>query len=777
MTRVSWLVVVAGGVLAVCGIGAARTVAPPTPPAVATSCLAPRAPPVYTHRIVRAVSGGSDVWGRQLLATPDGPTYDGARRYVAPLLYATGPEGTAETGSGVYYLPFSFPFSIQDPVNALHVADGSEIISRRVGGRSLTVYVGRAGGEVFGSCLSRLAPARLADGYLPILETSYVDDGGVRYRQESFVGRVHGVPADVSFVRLTVDARRAASGAVVRLVPSTRGLVRVRHALVSDGTTQLLFGRGGTFDGVAVRFIVPRGSRAVLYVDWINRRVRAHGVRADERTYLSGRRLTVRFWTSRLSTRVRYVVPERRIRNAQLGLLAQQLVLGARYSAGNAYEELSYAEVIDEAEVMAEYGQLKTAQAILAETLHRLGERQTNWRAGEQLVADALYFQLVGDKRFVDEQTPELVRLVDDVDRQLASESDHGLLQREPISTDVGDPVYGLHGQAIVRQGLYAMARVWSQTGHAGLAARTRALAARLDASLRWAVRASMVRLPDGSLFVPVALLDEGGSFDRLTASRAGSYWNLVMPYALASGFFAARGATANAVLRYLLNHGSLLLGVVRSKADSLYRGNSPDASGLDNVYGLSESRFLADEDRPDLLVLSLYGMLAAAMTPNTFVAGESSTVTPLDGSYFRTMYLPPNLGSNAAFLETLRLLLVHETRERDGTPRGLELAYATPRAWLAPGKTIRVVRAPTSFGDVSYSLRRRGEVVRVTVDPPARALAELRLRLRLPAGDSVAAIRTAGRAIPYDRERETVDLTGRRGHVVFDVVVRHAGR
>ena len=67
-------------------------------------------------------------------------------------------------------------------------------------------------------------------------------------------------------------------------------------------------------------------------------------------------------------------------------------------------------------------------------------------------------------------------------------------------------------------------------------------------------------------------------------------------------------------------------------------------------------------------------------------------------------MYLPPNGASNAAFLETLRLMLVHETTDTRGAPRGLELAYATPRAWLAPGSPSRYERR-TSFGPVSFSI------------------------------------------------------------------------
>ena len=43
--------------------------------------------------------------------------------------------------------------------------------------------VGAEGREPFGSCLSRLSQPTLADGYLPILETRYVDGAGVRYRR------------------------------------------------------------------------------------------------------------------------------------------------------------------------------------------------------------------------------------------------------------------------------------------------------------------------------------------------------------------------------------------------------------------------------------------------------------------------------------------------------------------------------------------------------------------------------------------------------------------
>ena len=162
----------------------------------------------------------------------------GAQRFLTPLLYATQRQQRPLTPSGFYYVPLSFGFSSYGPaVFALHVADGSEIITRHVGGPSLSVYVGN-GTERYGSCTERLRPAQLAEGYLPIAATSYVDANGVKYKQESFVGRAYSARSVVSFVKLDVDAtaarpaRRSGScrGSCSRTRRPTGLRTRVTHA-------------------------------------------------------------------------------------------------------------------------------------------------------------------------------------------------------------------------------------------------------------------------------------------------------------------------------------------------------------------------------------------------------------------------------------------------------------------------------------------------------------------------------------------------------------------
>src|SRR5581483_4518088 len=203
------------------------------------------------------------------------------------------------------------------------------------------------------------------------------------------------------------------------------------------------------------------------------------------------------------------------------------------------------------------------------------------------------YFRLSRDGRYVDEETPALAAVV----RRLAATiGANGLLPRERFSSDIADEVYGLHAQTLVWQGLLAMGRVWGETGRPRLAELCRVTALRLEEGLRRAVGESARRLRDGSLFVPASLLDARPPFAQLTASRDGTYWNLVVPYALASGFFAPGTPAAHGLLRYLTHHGSRLLGLVRAGAYRLAPGKTA-FSGTDQVYGVNVSRFLADND------------------------------------------------------------------------------------------------------------------------------------------------------------------------------------
>ena len=748
------VVAVSAALAAACGL---QTV-PAAAASAAPACVQHRVTSSYAGSVLRALRAKHDVWGNDLIGRPNGPTYAAARRLLKPLLYARGWKKSLTT-SGLYYLPFSQPLGVRGAtIVALHVADGSEILSQTTTGPRLSVFVGRYGLERYGSCLSRLAPAKLAQGYLPVLQTKYVDRAGTRYLQESFSVRGLGTGSLVSFVRLTIEAG-SARGAVVRFVTRRPTTARARKA------------QGAVHS--SVRYRVAAGESRTVYAGWIPDSTGGRTVPLDERAYEIGRERVVQFWEARLG-QTTFDVPERVVENAQRSLIVQDLGLTWRYSVGNQYQEFSFAEALDVAEVLAEYGLGDVTKEILRTGLGRLAATRSNWRMGEKLAATAHYYRLTGDREYVAETTPTLKRLVALLARQITRRQGGGLLRRERFSSDIAAKVYGLHSQAAVWQGLHAMAGVWAETGQPALARRAHALAKRLGSGLHAAVRKSEYRLKDGTLFVPAALLANHKPFDALTASRPGSYWNLVVPYALASGFFRPRGREANGIYRYMLAHGSRLLGLVRAGAYSLYVKPRYPVSGTDQVYGLNVARFLADNDRPDQLVLSLYGMLGASMTPDTFVSGEAATVAPLRGAAFRSMYNPPNTASNSAFLETLRLMLVHETRDANGRPVGLELAYSTPRPWLGVGKRIAVHEAPTPFGPLSYELRSvAGRIEGTVVVPSRRPPRTLRLRLRLPHGKRIAAVRVNGHPRPVDRRTGTIVLSGLRGQLELVAVLR----
>ena len=134
------------------------------------------------------------------------------------------------------------------------------MIAERVGGRRLTILVGAQGRERYGSCLARLGQARLADGYQPILTTTYTDAAGARYRQESFAARTSETGSLVSFVRLDVDATRSSAKVVqLRLKPSVRKLRQV-----------LAFSPGGVVKRSVLTYRIRRGTRRTVYLAWIN---------------------------------------------------------------------------------------------------------------------------------------------------------------------------------------------------------------------------------------------------------------------------------------------------------------------------------------------------------------------------------------------------------------------------------------------------------------------------------------------------------------------------
>ena len=94
-------------------------------------------------------------------------------------------------------------------------------------------------------------------------------------------------------------------------------------------------------------------------------------------------------------------VPERRVMDAQRALLVQNLGLTWRYSIGNAYEQFSFPEGVDVAQVMGACGYADVARSILRTSLTRGRDPYPNWKMGQKLVGAALHYRLSRDRAFV----------------------------------------------------------------------------------------------------------------------------------------------------------------------------------------------------------------------------------------------------------------------------------------------------------------------------------------------------------------------------------------
>jgi hypothetical protein len=250
-----------------------------------------------------------------------------------------------------------------------------------------------------------------------------------------------------------------------------------------------------------------------------------------------------------------------------------------------------------------------------------------------------------------------------------------------------------------------------------------------------------------------------------------GSYWNLMIHYVLGSGVFTAHSKEANDVLRYVEQHGGLCMGMLRARANP---GNWWVAGPrVNDLYGLRRNLALLERDEVDRALVGFYGKLAQGMTRDTFIGCEGSSIVPFD-EHGRQMSLPPNSTANANYLQTLRYMLVQDyDTDDDGEPDTLRLAYATPRAWLADGKAIKVENAPTQFGAVSYTITSKlndGTII-ADVSLPPRPATKTQIRFRLPQNQKLASATAGGKSLDVS-SGVTIDLTGLSGKVTIEAKV-----
>ncbi|HEX6443995.1 MAG TPA: hypothetical protein VF053_02825 [Streptosporangiales bacterium] len=799
---------------------AAGAAEPPPPPAAGEHCCT--VSQGYVAAVDAALRSGPDVWADQVMARPDGASYDAVKDYLVPLNgggVASGAPGSGYKGStdtGAYFLPFTMPDGDTSDVQAstdptrqhyvLPLSDGGGVmadyhvpcggepgnalpgyVTRCPNFREAKFFVGADGSERFGSAQQRAPLPRLSGGYLPILDVDYTDAQGVRYAEQVFAARVPQTSSLVAYTRITATAPDGGPRSTVLRThlddPASPSFQLSGNAVTADGRTYLVAGGDPKLSGADLSWSLDlaHGPRSVVLAMLVTPdAVTAPASMTTDGAYAAARESVRTYWNRALGAGAGVSVPEPYVMDAMRNMLIQQLVEGWRTSVGNGYEDGYVPEDTDAITTLGEFGfgaDYKANLQVLLDT-KRGTDRYVSWANGTKLEGLARYYEMTGDASTVRADLP----LVRDILASFAASSasdPHGLLAPDACCEDNGEHAYWFHGQAVAWRGMTDVLPVLRAVGEGDLADRYAPAAERFGTSLRAAIAASQVRLADGTLFVPERLLSGDQPYDRITATRAGSYWNLLVPYGLASGVLSAD--QLRDALAYIHGHGGTLLGQTRFNWQGEPVGqcdpnNLPGyyGEGADELYGWQYARALANAGEPDRLNVMFYGKLAHMTTRNTFVSGEGSDIDACPWQYYRQTWWSPMSTSTSVFLNALRQQLLHESVDDHGAVTALTLAPATPRGWLADGKTISVDRLPSRVGPVSYTLRSdlghgvvRGDVVLPAERPGTRTT----LRLATPGQQEITAVLIDGRPVSaFDPAKGTVELTGRSGRLHLEV-------
>lgn len=708
------------------------------------------------HSAKEMAASRQDVWGQAALRQPGGPSFEFFKDLLPPLRYVN-------TAFRHYPIVLSAPKS---RIKARWVSNGSAVNARanqkpmwREVGFPVHFHLGDKA-KAFGEDPQRLCGPRYTDGCLPILRIAY-KEGETTYEQEAFAP-VRGVLAEHGAVALRFTVRGAPGSIQARL--HREGALNASQRAIRDGDGRglVLFDSGWNWmEGKKeLRVRLQPGQTAVLLI--LTQPLPPPLPTFGATYYEDERKACVDCWQALLQRGVKLEVPEPIVNNAWRSLIVGQFLIAVgdrmHYSAGNAYDHLYEAECGDAVRSLLLYGFTQDAWGMIGPLLEFQRQATRFHVAGHKLQLLAHYYWLTRDAagiRRVEHSWKPVVDLI--VNNRRKS---NGLLPPDRYAGDIKQQVISLSSNANCWRGLRDMAAVLADIGEEDQARRLVRQAGDFRTAILKAV-AKSERRDSRPPFIPISLLADEQPYDMLTATRKGSYYDLMAPYVLGSGVFAPDSERETWMIDYLRMHGGLAMGMIRSTPHQGQFNNEP---GVNVLYGLRYMLTLLRRDDREHALAGFYGQLAQGMTRDTFIGGEGTRF--LHGDRLgRSMYLPPNSASNAMFLTTLRYLLIQDWEGNEGKPQTLRLLYAAPRRWLEDGSVVKVERAPTRWGTISFrvdSRLSRGEVL-MHIAAPHRLPAHWSVRLPLPAGWKVVAANVGDTELSLGKD-DVADLAGQSG-------------
>jgi hypothetical protein len=742
------------------------------------------------------MKAGRDVWGEAAMAQPNGASCE----FFAPLL---PPPRYVNADFHYYPIVLSTPNA---KVKARLISNGSGV-NLRGGARSWkdngTPVTFRVGPDefVFGSLRDRVSEPTLAEGWLPIVEVRYSHRSPVQSEGKVPLGqKKHEHPPEIYRLEAfaATDAALASNGVVFvkfDLAQGTNGFVaadaesksalKFANGRLTDGAGRVLVfaDRSWKFERGLLTARLKPGTAAILAIP-------TKPVTADESPLVFDRLLTssaayeeqraacAKTWREILSQGMNLESPEPLVNNARRHLICQnfELINGDRihYSAGNQYDKLYESEGSDAMLAMLWWGCERDARRLLVPLLDFTRKGLEFHQAGFKLNNVCRYYWQTRDAVVL----PELRSRWEKEAQRLVNNrtGEGGLFPKEQYCGDIHTFVYSLNANSKAWRAIHDLGAVLAEASETAEAKRYADVAADFKQAILAALEKS-VRRETSPPFVPVALFGDEPVHDPILHSRIGSYWNIIIGYTMASGIFPPGSAEESWIARYQEQHGGLCMGMLRSGGGQFNFWTSDNR--INPLYGTRYALDTMRRDDPERALVSFYGMLAQGFTRNTFICGEGCTLDPVDdgGRFF---YCPPNSAANAHFLSMLRHLLVQDwDLDGDGKPETLRLGFATSKRWLEDGKTIKVERAPTAFGPMSFKLESKlsqGEVVAEVDLPQRNQPKQTWLRIRLPDGWKAVSAKAGSQELKVD-EQGTVDLTAFKGRLSLRFAVARDAR
>lgn len=725
--------------------------------------------------VEEAAASKVDLWAEAALKQPGGPTYAFFENLLPPLRYVDAP-------FRVYPIVLSAPAA---PEKVRLLGDGSQInaLARQLNwsgetGLPVTFRVGLKR-ETFGSKPQQLIGPKLAGGYLPIVQMHYRDGAGDLYTQETFADVDGDSPKlGVAFVRFALPEAKGQGKVEAQFEAVGRATAKEGVLRDADGKILACYDEMWTWNvarGTLSAFL-KQGENATLAIYTIpgpagDRPIATHDPTEKQRLlrmFADRLQHCADAWNGILSKGATLETPEPLVNNAWRSSTINNFMLltndEIRYSHGNQYAKLYVGEGTDALRTFLLYGHADEAARMVTPLLVYTRKGLEFHQAAFKLQMLAHYWRITRDAALLkskrDLWEKELALILDG--REKAS----GMLPREKYAGDIDDLVLSLNSNANCWRAL----RDWSIVLDEGLRERERGQqVAQTAAEYRKVILDLIAKSWNDEMappFLPIALGGEEKPYEFIPGVRMGGYWNIMMQYVLSSGVFTPESETANRVTQYLQQHGGHLMGMLSTHAGTQHYWLAPRK--INDLYGMRYALLLLRRDAPDRALVSFYGKLAHGFTRDTFIGGEGSDPVPLD-AHGRLMYLPPNSAGNASFLQQLRYLMVQDyDLDDDGRAETLRLAFATPRAWMTQGSRVRVTKAPTEFGPVSYTVASAVNEGRVDAEvalPERQAPEKVMLRLRLPGGMTVESAEANGKDVGVERG-ETIDLSGLTGTV-----------